>query len=97
MACLVSRYEDMVADPAGEVDQIARYLGIRLRRDECQDVASQYTVARQLGRIRESRGAPADSSTAMAFATIPAPISMSTTSARARAESGVSSREPKWR
>jgi hypothetical protein len=54
---LVSRYEDMVVDPAGEVDQIARYLGIRIRRDECEDVASQYTVARQLERIREAEAA----------------------------------------
>jgi hypothetical protein len=54
---LVSRYEDMVVDPAGEVDQIARYLGIRIRRDECEDVASQYTVARQLERISEAEAA----------------------------------------
>jgi hypothetical protein len=54
---LVSRYEDMVVQPAGEVDRIARHLGIRIRRDECENVASQYTVAQQFQRIREAEAA----------------------------------------
>ena len=41
---------------AGEVDQIARYLGIQFRRDECGDVASQYTVAPDSSAHPRSRG-----------------------------------------
>ena len=51
---LVSRYDELVADPAGEVGRIAAHLGIVVGRDECEQVAARYTVARQRERIREA-------------------------------------------
>ena len=54
---LVSRYEPMVADVAGEVARIAAHLGIRVARDECERVASLYTIARQQERIRDAEAA----------------------------------------
>jgi Sulfotransferase domain len=53
-AVLVSRYDEMVADVAGEVERIATHLGIAVGRDECEKVASEYTVARQRERIRDA-------------------------------------------
>jgi hypothetical protein len=53
-AVLVSRYEDMVADVAGEVGRIGAHLGIAVDRKACETVASEYTVARQGERIREA-------------------------------------------
>lgn len=53
-AVLVSRYEQMVADVLGEVGRIAAHLGIAIAPDECERVASEYTVARQ----RERSGRP---------------------------------------
>lgn len=52
---LVSRYDAMVADVAGEVQRIAAHLGIAVDRDECEQVASEYTVPRQLERIRDAQ------------------------------------------
>lgn len=54
-AVLVSRYEDMVADVAGEVRRIAAHLDIAVSREESQEIAAQYTPARQLERIREAQ------------------------------------------
>ena len=51
---LVSRYEEMVADPAAEVERIAAHLGIRIRPEDCADLAAQYTVAAQRERIRQA-------------------------------------------
>ena len=53
-AVLVSRYEEMVADVPGEVGRIAAHLGIAVAPDECERVASEYTVARQRERIRQA-------------------------------------------
>jgi hypothetical protein len=48
---LVSRYEDMIADPATEVGRVAQHLGLTLPRGECEQVAAQYAPARQFERI----------------------------------------------
>ena len=53
-AVLVSRYDEMVADVAGEVGRIAAHLGLTVGRGECELVAAEYTVARQRERIREA-------------------------------------------
>jgi hypothetical protein len=53
-AVLVSRYEAMVADVPGEVGRIAAHLGIAVARDDCERVASEYTVTRQRERIRQA-------------------------------------------
>jgi hypothetical protein len=53
-AVLVSRYEEMVADLPGEVGRIAAHLGIAVVRDDCERVASEYTLARQRERIRQA-------------------------------------------
>jgi hypothetical protein len=53
-AVLVSRYEEMVADVPGEVGRIAAHLGIAVARDDCERVASEYTVARQRELIRQA-------------------------------------------
>jgi len=60
---LVSRYDEMIADVAGEVERIARHLGISVGRDHCARVAAEYTIDRQRARIRdvEARGALARS------------------------------------
>jgi hypothetical protein len=49
---LVSRYEDVVGDVATEVGRIAAHLGIIVSREECTRVADDYTLARQLERVR---------------------------------------------
>ena len=54
-AVLVSRYEEMVADVPGEVGRIAAHLGIAVARDECERMASEYTLARQRERIRKAK------------------------------------------
>jgi len=51
---LVSRYDEMVADVAGEVERIAGHLGIAVGRDECEQVAAEYAVVRQRERIRQA-------------------------------------------
>lgn len=52
---LVSRYDDMTADVAGELARIAEHLGITIGRAECERVAGHYSVSRQLERIDEAR------------------------------------------
>lgn len=54
-AVLVSRYEDMVADVAGEVRRIGAHLDIAVTLEESQEIAAQYTPARQLERIRQAK------------------------------------------
>jgi hypothetical protein len=54
---LVSRYDEMVADMPGEVGRIAAHLGISVSRDECEQIASEYTVPVQRDRIREAEAA----------------------------------------
>jgi hypothetical protein len=51
---LVSRYGQMVTRLADEVGRIARHLGLAVGPDEQVEVAQQYTVPRQLDRIREA-------------------------------------------
>jgi len=53
-AVLISRYDEMVADMSGEVRRIAAHLGISVNRDECEQIASEYTVPLQRKRIREA-------------------------------------------
>jgi hypothetical protein len=53
-AVLVSRYEDMVTNLPGEVGRIAAHLGIAIGRDDCERVASEYTLSRQRERIRQA-------------------------------------------
>jgi hypothetical protein len=48
---LVSRYEQLTADVAGEVARIAAYLGIELRDGEAAAVAAEYALERQKERI----------------------------------------------
>ncbi|HUK63439.1 MAG TPA: sulfotransferase domain-containing protein, partial [Dongiaceae bacterium] len=54
---LISRYETMVADLAGEVERIAAHLGIESDRAACADLAAQYTVPAQRERIRQAETA----------------------------------------
>ena len=48
---LVSRYEDMIRDLAAEVSRIAGHLQIRLDRDTAEQIAAEYSLARQRERI----------------------------------------------
>jgi predicted nucleic acid-binding Zn-ribbon protein len=48
---LVSRYEDVIADLPKEVARIADHLGIAVDSQTCEEIASDYTVGKQLERI----------------------------------------------
>lgn len=52
---LISRYEDVVVDVAGEVRRIAAHLDIPISHEESQQVAAEYTPERQLARIQEAK------------------------------------------
>lgn len=52
---LVSKYEEMIPDLPGEVERIAVHLGISLDRKQCEQIASNYTINRQIERIEESK------------------------------------------
>jgi hypothetical protein len=54
---LVSRYEDMIANLPREVERIAAHLGIPMRQEDCERVASLYTIERQRERIRDAEAA----------------------------------------
>ena len=50
---LDQRYEDLIADPAEGVEQIARHLGIALEPGEADEVASEYSFERNRKRTRD--------------------------------------------
>ena len=51
---LVSRYEDVMANLPAEVVRIAGFLGIEITRAEAEAIASEYSLPKQLERIREA-------------------------------------------
>jgi hypothetical protein len=48
---LVSRYEEMVDDLASEVDRIAAHLGLKLSKQQREQVADRFSIERQRERI----------------------------------------------
>jgi len=48
---LVSRYEDMIEDLPGEVERLAAHLDIPCDRSMCEQIASEYTINKQIKRI----------------------------------------------
>jgi len=52
---LVSRYDDLVADPAAEVERIARHLDVAVDRRAAERLAADFGVERQARRIEEAR------------------------------------------
>lgn len=56
---LISRYEDAVSDLPAEVARIATFLGVGLTPAECDRVAVDYSIDRQLARIGKLKEDPA--------------------------------------
>ena len=57
LACpgvLVSRYEEVIADPANEVTRIGGHLGLDVPRSLAEEIAAEYSVERQKQRIAEA-------------------------------------------
>lgn len=52
---LVARYDDLVADPATEVERIARHLDVAVDRGGAERLAADFGVERQAQRIEEAR------------------------------------------
>ncbi len=50
---LVQRYEDLIADPVGGVEQLARFLGIVLDPGEARQIADEYSLNANRLRTRE--------------------------------------------
>lgn len=59
---LVSKYEQVVSNLAGEVKRIAGHLGISLKESEYIKIASEFTLSKQVARIEELNkdGVPCD-------------------------------------
>lgn len=53
--CLISRYEDVVADLPAEVARIANFLEIAIDTGQCAKIAEEYSIDRQLERIESLR------------------------------------------
>ena len=52
---LVQRYEDLIADPATGVVQLARHLGLGVTRREASEIAEEYSLASNRTRIDRLR------------------------------------------
>jgi len=50
---LISKYEEMVSDLKQEVLRIARYLEIPLKETEAEQIASKYTLERQIAKVKQ--------------------------------------------
>lgn len=50
---MVSKYEEMMEDLPGEVARIAAHLGIPCDRKKCEQIASEYTIDKQIERIND--------------------------------------------
>ncbi len=50
---LVSRYESMVEDLAGEISRMASFIGVRLEEGEAETMATEYSLERQKERINQ--------------------------------------------
>lgn len=63
---LISKYEKLMSDLAGEIRKIAVYLGIRLEEEEVASMAADYSLERQRKRVHDiwgdSPGSPAENS-----------------------------------
>lgn len=55
---LISRYEDAVGDLPAEVSRIATFLGVGLTPAECDRIAGDYSIDRQLERIETLKEDP---------------------------------------
>ncbi len=52
---LVSRYEEMIVDPAREVARIGGHLGLEVPPSLAMEIAADYTVERQKARIADAK------------------------------------------
>jgi hypothetical protein len=52
---LVQSYEQMISDLPGEVERIAAHLEIPVDRQNCEQIAAEYTIERQRERIEEAK------------------------------------------
>ena len=52
---LVSKYEELIMDLPGEVERVATHVGIRFERSKYEQIASQYTIGKQMERIEEAK------------------------------------------
>ncbi len=52
---LISRYEGMITALPAEVARIARHLGLEITPQRCEQIAAEYSIAKQLDRIDEAK------------------------------------------